>query len=129
MPLNFGGVRVDGTQALSSGSEPVGSHYFGQSSFASHALVNQRNAIKVRENASLKMLGPLGCRVQTGAGSIKGTTKGDVDPAQFMPRMVELYMEDKFPFDKLVTLYPLADINRAVTEQHEDISIKPVLTP
>ena len=70
MPLNFGGGRDDGSRALMHGEEPVASHFFGQSSFASHALVSRRNAVKVRADAPLEMLGPLGCGVQTGAGSI-----------------------------------------------------------
>ena len=259
-PRNFGGVRPDGTTALSASGERVASHFFGQSSFASHALVNARNAIKVRTDAPLDVLGPLGCGVQTGAGSImqalncrpgsnllvlgggsvglsavlgavvqgcktiivlepnaarratalalgathaldpaagelpaqvrailprgvdyvldttargdviaqavgavaplatigvlgvparaedavlhfnviamlglgltiKGITEGDVDPASFIPRMIELHMAGRFPFDKLVTRYPLAEINRAIEEQHHGRCIKPVLIP
>lgn len=259
-PRNFGGVRADGSAALHAGDERVASHFFGQSSFASHALVNARNAIKVRADAPLELLGPLGCGVQTGAGSImralncragsnvlilgggsvglsavlgavvqgcrsimvlepnaarramalalganhaldptagelatqvrailprgvdyvldttgradvigaavgavaplatigvlgvparaedavlnfdviamlglgltiKGITEGDVDPASFIPHMVDLHMAGRFPFDRLVTRYALADINHAIAEQHHGRCIKPVLIP
>ena len=37
MPLCFGGRRLDGSTALEHGA--VHSHFFGQSSFASHAVV------------------------------------------------------------------------------------------
>lgn len=44
--------------------------YFGQSSFAQHAVANERNTIKVRKDVPLKLLGPLGCGIQTGAGTV-----------------------------------------------------------
>jgi aryl-alcohol dehydrogenase len=44
--------------------------YFGQSSFAGYALASERNAIKVTKDVPLKILGPLGCGVQTGAGTV-----------------------------------------------------------
>jgi aryl-alcohol dehydrogenase len=261
MPLNFFGARADGSTALRAGDESVASHFFGQSSFASYALANERNAIKVAKDVSLELLSPLGCGIQTGAGSImqalacpagssllvlgggsvglsavlgavvqgcstiivvepmaarrtmalelgathvidpamaaglgesaravvpagvdfildttgktsvinaavaaiahrgtlgllavpasaadaslsveiltllglgyriKGITEGDVNPASFIPRMIELYLAGKFPFDKLISRYPLSEINRAIDEQHRGLSIKPVLIP
>jgi aryl-alcohol dehydrogenase len=71
MPLlNFSGIRPDGSRALSDGGQPVGSNFFGQSSFATHALAYERNVIKVPEGLPLEIMGPLGCGVQTGAGGI-----------------------------------------------------------
>jgi aryl-alcohol dehydrogenase len=45
-------------------------HFFGQSSFATHALASERNTVKVPLDAPLELLGPLGCGVQTGAGAV-----------------------------------------------------------
>lgn len=72
MPLlNFMGRRSDGSTALSDGATPISSHFFGQSSFATHALAHRRNAIKVEVGAlPLEYLGPLGCGIQTGAGTV-----------------------------------------------------------
>ena len=47
-----------------------GARFFGQSSFASHALATGRNAINVGADLPLERLGPLGCGVQTGAGAV-----------------------------------------------------------
>ena len=69
-PLNFGGSRLDGTTALSKGSEKIYSHFFGQSSFAEYAIVRAANVVKVPADAPLEMLGPLGCGIMTGAGAI-----------------------------------------------------------
>lgn len=71
VPLNFFGSRIDGSTALTDADgQPVHSHVFGQSSFASHAIVNQRNAIKVDKDLPVELLGPLGCGIQTGAGTV-----------------------------------------------------------
>ena len=42
--LSFQGVRADGTNAYHDG---VHGHFFGQSSFATYSLANQRNVVKV----------------------------------------------------------------------------------
>ncbi len=67
---NFGGTRADGSTALTSDTEPVHSHFFGQSSFATHALCNQTNVIPVTPDVPLELLGPLACGIQTGAGAV-----------------------------------------------------------
>jgi aryl-alcohol dehydrogenase len=71
---NFGGSRLDGTNGVhrKSGSDgpPIHSHFFGQSSFATYSLVNERNAVKVPKDIPLPLLAPLGCGFQTGAGGV-----------------------------------------------------------
>ncbi len=66
----FGGKRLDGSTTISCDHGLIHGNFFGQSSFASHALANERNAIKVRKDAPLELLGPLGCGLQTGAGAV-----------------------------------------------------------
>jgi aryl-alcohol dehydrogenase len=70
MPLCFGGQRLDKSTALTCGGTRIHSHFFGQSSFASHAIVPQRTAVKMDKSLPLEMLGPLGCGVVTGAGGV-----------------------------------------------------------
>ena len=69
-PLNLTGRRANGSSAMRIGTETIGAHFFGQSSFASHSVVQERNVVKVRKDAPLEYLGPLGCGVQTGAGTV-----------------------------------------------------------
>lgn len=45
-------------------------NFFGQSAFATHALVNERNAVVVDTDLPARLLAPFGCAVQTGAGSV-----------------------------------------------------------
>jgi len=68
--LNFMGSRIDGSTAWTLNGEPLGSHFFGQSSFATHAVVSARNVVKVSTDLPLELLGPLGCGFMTGAGAV-----------------------------------------------------------
>jgi aryl-alcohol dehydrogenase len=71
---NMSGGRPDGTSAFTDESGGrVGSHYFGQSSFAQHTLVAESSVVKIDRNAPLAKMGPLGCGIQTGAGAILNT--------------------------------------------------------
>lgn len=72
VPLNYAGMRLeDGSQAYRAADQAVASHFFGQSSFASHAITRARNVVKISEHAApLALLGPLGCGFQTGAGGV-----------------------------------------------------------
>ncbi|WP_236863874.1 NAD(P)-dependent alcohol dehydrogenase [Brevibacterium daeguense] len=66
LDLNLSGRHT----ALSSGGEPVASHFFGQSSFATYANVMENSVVKVDPEAPLEMLGSFGCGLQTGAGAV-----------------------------------------------------------
>ena len=68
---NLSGRRVDGsTSVIAAGGEEIASRWFAQSSFATHAIARERNAVVVDKALPLALLGPLGCGIQTGAGSI-----------------------------------------------------------
>lgn len=257
--LNFAGSRADGSSPFtdSSGARVNGA-FFGQSSFATYALASARNVVKVADDVDLKMLGPLGCGILTGAGSvinvlqpepgcsfvvfgagavglsavmaakvrgvtsiiavdrnpyrlekalelgahhiinsaetddlaqsiialtgrgadyalettavpevfraavdslaipgtvgfvgaappgvdvkldmatlmlgrkIIGIVEGDAVPNILIPHLVELFKAGRFPIDKLIRFYPLAEINQAVADAEEGTTIKPVLIP
>ena len=69
--LNFAGGRLDGTSsACDHDHGKLHDHFFGQSSFATHAIANELNVVKVRKDVPLELLGPLGCGIQTGAGAV-----------------------------------------------------------
>ncbi|PJE17616.1 MAG: alcohol dehydrogenase [Mycobacterium sp.] len=68
--LNVTGARPDGSHALSRDGSPLNAHFFGQSSFATHALASERNVVKVPDDLPLPLLGPLACGIQTGAGAV-----------------------------------------------------------
>jgi aryl-alcohol dehydrogenase len=68
-PLNFGGEAAEAWSLRDAGAGPL-TRFFGQSAFASHAVVAARQAVRVPAELSLSIAGPLGCSVQTGAGAI-----------------------------------------------------------
>jgi aryl-alcohol dehydrogenase len=255
--LNFQ-TNQDGPVALLTGGRSAHLKYFGQSSFAQYALASERNAVKVRTDVDLRLLGPLGCGIQTGAGTVingmrarvgssvaiigtgavglaailgavvsgctliiaidrvasrlalaqtlgathvvntndesdvaaairrivprgvdyivdsagvpalisatlgslarlgtlglvavpptadrklelpwfsvllqgqvvQGFTEGNSVPDMFIPQMIDLYREGKFPFDKLIRVYPFKEIDHAIEDQRSGKTIKAVL--
>ncbi|WGK64070.1 NAD(P)-dependent alcohol dehydrogenase [Croceiramulus getboli] len=59
--------------------------------------------------------------------SIRGVVEGDSIVPVYIPRLVELYCQGRFPFDKLVTYYDFENINEAVRDMEEGKVIKPIL--
>ncbi|MEU9065166.1 NAD(P)-dependent alcohol dehydrogenase [Streptomyces sp. NPDC048430] len=68
---NVSGRYADGgTSARGSDGQPIANRWFGQSSFADHAVATERNVVVVDPELPLGLLGPLGCGLQTGAGAV-----------------------------------------------------------
>jgi aryl-alcohol dehydrogenase len=55
--------------------ETVHSHFFGQSSFATHAMTWADSLVVVPDTAPLEVLGPLACGIATGAGAVFNTLR------------------------------------------------------
>lgn len=246
MTLNFGFQRPDGSNGLWRSN--VRGHFFGQSSFATHALASERNLVRVPADLPLELLAPLGCGLQTGAGTVLNTLavparasvaifgsgavglaavmaariagaapiiavdrvpkrlklarelgathaidtrleevaariaaitgggvdfvlestaspqlrrsgiavlnpggslaeiatpgaaqslpggrrivpviQGDAVPQTFIPQLIELYRQGRFPFDRLIRYYDFAEINQAIADAQRGVTIKPVL--
>ena len=68
--LNYTGMRQDGSRSLHRNGSDLVSNFFGQSSFASHALTYERNLVKIDDDIPFEIAAPLGCGIQTGAGSV-----------------------------------------------------------
>ena len=61
--------------------------------------------------------------------TLKGIIEGDSVPDIFIPRLIELHSQGRFPFDRLITFYDLADIDKAVQDMEQGKVIKPVVKP
>jgi aryl-alcohol dehydrogenase len=59
--------------------------------------------------------------------TIKGVLGGDAIQDQFIPELIELYQQGKFPFDRMITYYSFDEINKAVEDMEKGLVIKPVL--
>ena len=68
--LNYMGMRPDGSTTMRRGDETVFGSFFGQSSFARHALAYADNCVVVPKELDLALLAPFGCGFQTGAGTV-----------------------------------------------------------
>lgn len=70
---NFGCCRLDGSSPLAGAKGRVHGNFFGQSSFATYTVAEERTVVKVAKDAPLEILGPLGCGIQTGSGAVINT--------------------------------------------------------
>jgi aryl-alcohol dehydrogenase len=69
---NFAASRPeDGSSALGD----VHAHFFGQSSFATHAVARARNVVRLPDDVPLRIAAPFGCGIQTGAGAVLNAFK------------------------------------------------------
>lgn len=68
---NFSGGRPDGSSpCCDAQGVRVNAAFFGQSSFADYAIATERNVVKIARDVPVDLMGPLGCGIQTGAGSV-----------------------------------------------------------
>jgi len=75
---NMGGARIDGSATMRTRDGKVHGNFIGQSSFATHSLMNERGVVKVRKDAPLEILGTLACAVQTGVGGVMNALRPEV---------------------------------------------------
>jgi aryl-alcohol dehydrogenase len=59
--------------------------------------------------------------------AVRGVIQGWSEPKKFLHHLGDLMMEGKFPAERLMTFYPLADINQAAEDATTGKTIKPVL--
>ncbi|MCQ4122331.1 NAD(P)-dependent alcohol dehydrogenase [Rhodococcus tibetensis] len=69
---------------------------------------------------------------EIGSSLVKGWTfktiiQGSAVPQVFIPRLVKLWQQGRFPFDKLIQTYALDDINTAFADSESGKIIKPVI--
>ena len=58
---------------------------------------------------------------------IRGILQDESIPQLFIPHLVELHAQGRFPFDKLVKFYSLDQINQAAEDSEKGVTIKPVI--
>lgn len=68
--FNLLGRRLDGSSPISVDGRPITGHFFGQSSFATHAVAAATNLVKLDEDLPAAAMVPLACGVQTGVGAV-----------------------------------------------------------
>ncbi|KAI0177985.1 zinc-binding dehydrogenase [Pestalotiopsis sp. NC0098] len=88
--INFMGKPVFTSQHIRTAMDPsaasnpdIGGRFFGQSSFARHTVVSSKCVVNVGglglSPDELRLLAPLGCGLQTGAGTVQNVAKATPD--------------------------------------------------
>lgn len=65
--------------------------------------------------------------VMRGVG-IKAIFEGDSEPRVFIPQLIALYRQGRFPFDKLIQTFPFEQINDALAASENGSVVKPIVT-
>ncbi|KAL1983183.1 hypothetical protein VTN96DRAFT_433 [Rasamsonia emersonii] len=58
---------------------------------------------------------------------ILGSMEGGVRPEKYIPQMIQWHRSGKFPIDRLIKFYPVADFQQAIKDMENGTTIKPVL--
>lgn len=61
--------------------------------------------------------------------TVRGIIEGDSVPDIFIPRLVELWKQGRFPFDRLVRFFPLDEIEEAARASERGEVLKAILLP
>jgi aryl-alcohol dehydrogenase len=92
------------------------------------------DALGTRGACGIVGAAPIGTRASFDMGglmspgkSIRGIIQGDSVPELFIPQLIELHRQGRFPFDRLIRFYPLDEINQAAAESESGATIKPIL--
>jgi aryl-alcohol dehydrogenase len=57
----------------------------------------------------------------------RGIVEGDAIPDIFIPALLELHAQGRFPFDRLIEVYDFERIDAAARDSEEGRVVKPVL--
>ena len=60
---------------------------------------------------------------------VRGIVQGDSVPDLFIPQLIELYKQGRFPFDRLIKFYALDEINQAIEDTEKGKTVKAVIRP
>jgi aryl-alcohol dehydrogenase len=59
--------------------------------------------------------------------TVTGVVEGDSIPDVFIPQLIDLYLQGRFPFDKMITFYPFDQINQAAEDSEKGKALKAIL--
>jgi aryl-alcohol dehydrogenase len=137
--------RIGATHTINSGSTDVvselkkitggrGVDYVVDTTAVPALLTQALDALAVRGTIALVGAAASGTKVpfEIGDSLIKGWTfktvvQGGSVPQVFIPRLVELWQQDRFPFDELVRTYELEAVNEAFADSAKGMTVKPVI--
>lgn len=111
-----------------------GVHYSFETTGVPKVLRQAVEALAPRGTCGFVGAAPLGTEVSfdvmdimTQGKKLRGIVEGDATPDVFIPQLIELHRQGRFPFDRLVTFYPFEKINDAISDAESGKAIKPVV--
>ncbi len=66
---------LHGMEPMTLDGKPLAARFFQQSSWATHTVALERQAVKVPDDIDADLMGPLGCSLSTGAGAVLNELK------------------------------------------------------
>ncbi|MFO6453417.1 MULTISPECIES: NAD(P)-dependent alcohol dehydrogenase [unclassified Aeromicrobium] len=121
-------------EALASITSGTGVDYVVDTTGRPELLRAAADSIAVRGTVALVGAARPGTEVsfEIGASLVKGWTfktivQGSSVPQSFLPQLIQLWREGRFPIDTLITEYSLDDINQGFADSADGTTIKPVV--
>jgi aryl-alcohol dehydrogenase len=65
--------------------------------------------------------------LMTAGRMLRGIVEGDANPKVFIPMLIDLYRDGRFPFDRLIRYYPFEAINEAIEDSESGRVVKAVV--
>ena len=131
--LNAGnGAPAGDIQALTGGE---GVHYSLECTGIPQVVRQAVDCLRLTGTCGVIGVAPLGTEVTLDMNSIlfgrtvRGIIEGDSVAGVFIPRLIELWRQGRFPFDRLVTFYPLSEIDEAAHAAESGDVLKAILLP
>jgi aryl-alcohol dehydrogenase len=63
----------------------------------------------------------------TGGRQVRGIIEGESIPKLFIPKLLDLYSQGRFPFDRLVKFYDFNLFNEAIADSESGRVIKAII--
>jgi len=121
-------------EALLAATSGRGVNYVLDTTAVPAVLTAAARALSIRGTLALAGAAAPGTAVpfEIGLSLVKGWTfktivQGSSIPQQFIPRLVTLWEQGRFPFDKMIRTYKLDDINLAFSDSASGQTVKPVV--
>jgi aryl-alcohol dehydrogenase len=59
--------------------------------------------------------------------TLRGIVEGDANADAFIPDLIRMQAQGRFPFEKLMKIYPFESIHQAIADSCAGLTVKPVL--
>lgn len=125
---------ADTLKELLSMTRDRGVDYILDTTAVPQVLVNLAKALSIRGTLALVGAARPGTEApfEVGSSLVRGWTfktivQGSSVPQDFIPRLVALWQQGRFPVERLTTTYKLQDINKAFDDSKSGATVKPVI--